>query len=326
MKAVIDIDFVKYAAASAGEKRSVTVRNKHTGERFCTGSRTEWYGTKKDKKGGLLHNYNVQDETDYSWDDFTYEDVQTLEPIENVLHTAKVMVESSIKKSGASSYKAFIGKGIPDRVERSTIIEYKGNRKGLLKPLYLDDVSAYLTKRFNVEVVEGIEADDACVMEAQDKKSFIIGVDKDYYGCNVSFWNYNRADEGIVNCRGLGKLWLDEKGKVRGRGRLFFYFQVLSGDAIDNYHANSASDIKWAEKSAYKALVNCKSDNEALKALVDNYKLLYPEEKEIIGWRGEPIMIDWLYVLAENFDLARMLRHKEDVVDVRDVLDKRGLL
>ena len=36
--------------------------------------------------------------------------------------------------------------------------------------------------------------------------------------------------------------------------------------------------------------------------------------------------VDWLYVLRENFQMARMLRWEGDQVDAKDVLTKMGLL
>jgi hypothetical protein len=50
--------------------------------------------------------------------------------------------------------------------------------------------------------------------------------------------------------------------------------------------------------------------------------ILYPAPKKITGWRGDEILIDWKYVLRENFTLARMLRWKDDVVDLDEVMRK----
>ena len=112
---------------------------------------------------------------------------------------------------------------------------------------------------------------------------------------------------------------------MRGTGLLFFYWQVASHDTIDNYAANSASEVSWGEMSAYRALVGCKTNTEALKALVGVYKTLYPEPKIVQGWRGDSIEVDWLYVLQENFDLARMLRWEHDELHVVDLLDAMGV-
>ena len=139
-------------------------------------------------------------------------------------------------------------------------------------------------------------------------------------------FNPNKVDQGVIDCEGLGSLWLDSKGKVTGKGRIFFYHQVLSGDTSDNYAANSASDIEWGEKSSYKLLKDCQTDKEALEALKKGYQLIYPETKVIKSWKGKDIEVDWKYALNENWDLARMLRWENDTVIGTDVLDKFGLL
>ena len=89
---------------------------------------------------------------------------------------------------------------------------------------------------------------------------------------------------------------------------------MCSGDASDNYKANCFSDTKWGDMSAYKALVDCETDEEALLAVIDVFKNLYPEPKVITGWRGNEILIDWYYVANEMFQMARMMRWVGDVM------------
>lgn len=326
MRAVIDLDFIKYAAASAGEKRTIKAIHKTKGDEIDCKTRTELYGNWRKKDGGILAELNKSG-ADYKPEDFEIVDIQTPEPLQNVLHTAKMMFQSALRFSHADSYSAYLGQGDSFRVEKSTILKYKGNRDTLLKPLLLDEVSDYLVKKFSPDIVTGIEADDAIVIDAyRDKEKVVIGVDKDYRGCDVLLLNPNKPDEGVLDCSGFGKLWINPKGDVTGVGRVFLYFQVLSKDVSDNYAANSASDIAWAEKSAYKVLHSCRSDTEALGALVEAYRYLYPEPKVITGWRGNQFEIDWLYVARENFDMARMLRWHGDSVDLKDVLLSMGLL
>lgn len=327
--AVIDLDLYKYTAAAAGEKRSVIVTHKSSGKSIVVGTRTEFYGHYLNKNGGKLAEINKKRTSPYMWDEFEYEDVQTPEPINYVLHTAKVMVEKDLEQSGADKYIAFLGEGDSFRLNRSTILKYKGNRDNQLIPLYTGEVMDYLKKKYKATTVSGIEADDKCVIESYNRpERFVLGEDKDFWGCPINFWDRNQPERGIVDCNKFGKLFRAEKtkGKVLGEGRLFLYWQVAGLDASDNYAANSASDIKWGEVAAYKALVDCKNDKEALEVLIGVYKHLYPEPKDVIGWRGTRIEgVDWLYMLQENFDLARMLRWEGDEVFLVDVFDKLGI-
>jgi len=137
--AVIDLDYIKYTAAAVGETRTVLVTHTPTGREHSFDNKTAFYGRDKAKSKGWLGDLNKSREEEgkslFPLSEFTIEDVQTPEPLENVLHTVKLMVQKDLEALGASSYKAYLGEGDSFRVERSTAIEYKGNRKNLLKPL-----------------------------------------------------------------------------------------------------------------------------------------------------------------------------------------------
>lgn len=323
--AIIDFDAIKYAAASAGEKRTINVIHKTSGREKPFKNRTEfWGGPKRD--GGWLATINEQ-EIKFAPDDFEIVDVQTPDKLENVLYTAKTMTERWIKSIQADTHVGFLGKGDSWRVERSTILKYKGNREDLTKPIYLDEVGDFLKRKFNVRVVTRLEADDWCVIEGYRKPTTIVlAVDKDSLGSPCRTYNPNRPEDGIINGDCFGALRKDDKGKVRGYGRLFLYHQICSGDSIDNYKANSASKIKWGDAGSYKALKDCTTDREAWAAMVAIYRKLYPEPVFVEGWRGDQILVDWLYMLEENFQMARMLRWEGDDVLAADVLDKMALL
>lgn len=324
MIAVIDTDLYKYHAAAAGETRSVLVTHKTSGRSIEVDNRTAWYGDWRNKNGGKLAEINKSRTSPFTWDEFEYEDIQRPEPIENVLHTARVMVEKDIKASGVTSYKAFLGEGESFRVGKSTLLKYKD--RTAVKPLLLEEVTEYLRKKFKAEVVSGIECDDRVVMECYGKKDhFAIIEDKDFWGTPINVWDRNQQHRGIVNCNKFGHLFLDDKGKVRGEGRMHLYWQVASEDTTDNYKANCFSEKKWAAKGAYNALLDCKNDKEAFLKLKEIFLNLYPEPKTVRGWRGEDILIDWKYVLSECFDMARMLRFEGDNVNPIDVMQKMGI-
>lgn len=328
-----DYDPILYTCASVGETRSIKVVHRESGDEYEFNNRTAFWGHWKKKAGGWLAEYNKGRTSPRLPEEFDIIDVQTPEPIENCMHTMKQMIMGIKEAVGASSYYGYSGRGKTFREDVSTIIKYKGNRDGMLRPVHLDDLKEYLIKNHSCKIVEHIEADDACSIDSyeayqkwkktkSDKDKLILAyVDKDYLQCAGHIYNMNLQD-GIDSYDGFGWLELNAKGEVKGRGRMWLYQQVLAGDTADNYFANSASDMKWGEKSAYKLLKDCKNDKEALQAVVDGYKLLYPQPKKIIGWRGDEIEIDWLYVLRENFTLARMLRKPDDKVDIKDVLDK----
>lgn len=319
--AIIDADFIKYMAAACGEKRSIITTNIHTGEEHIFKTRTEFYGRGKAKNGGWLGEYNLAKDLNLSAEDFTIQDVQTKLDFSNCTNVVDYQIKSSLAGLGTKKYKAFIGRGDSFRVERSTLLKYKGHRTSLLKPLYLKDVEEYLIDKYNAEIVTGIENDDRCVMECyKQPNNILMAAEKDFYSCPVKYYNAV-AKVGIINCDCFGKLSLNDKKEVKGYGRLHLYYQVCAGDKSDNYCANAASDVKWGEMSAYNALKDCKNDKEAWLAVEKVFKYLYPEPKEVVGWRGDTILIDWAYVLNECFDMSRMLRYDGDSVVATDVLN-----
>lgn len=322
--AIIDSDHYKYSCAFAAETRTVLVEHPN-GYSEEHKNRTAFYGTKKDNGKGLLK-LNTKRDSPFTYDEFTYTDIQRPKPFDDVVRSTKMTIESDLRKSGAREAKFFLGEGESFRVERSTLLKYKGERSNQIKPLAIDKISDFIRSEYNAETVTFIENDDKCVMEAHgNPKAFVLGCDKDFWGCGVNFFDIGQPNRGIVNCNKFGHLFLDAKGKVRGEGRIFLYFQVLGQDSSDNYKANCFSDVKWGDKAVHNALVNCKNDKEALQVMVDCYKVLYPEPKIITGWRGDEFEIDWMYVASEMFDLARMLRWDGDVVIFKDVLDKMGV-
>lgn len=322
MRAFIDLDYVKYAAASAGEKRTVKVIHKQSGDEWEVNNRTEWYGHHKKKEGGILSNINKSRDSPFDWQEFEYIDIQTPDKIEHTLHTAKQMVEKALYQSKADDYKAYLGVGESFRVEYSTLLKYKDQRKNLLKPLQLDEVSNYLSRKYRAEWIKGLEVDDKVVIETYKRPdTFIIGVDKDYYSSDDNkVFNPNRPEEGIVYCKGVGSLYLNN-GKVRGTGTIFKMWQCCSDDLIDNYKANCFSDIRWGDKNAYEALKDCKTYEDVFKCGYEVFQKLYPEPKVVQGWRGADIKIDALYVMNECFNLAHMWRKEPDFVDVKGVLE-----
>lgn len=325
--AVLDLDMYKYSASYVGEKRTIEVTHKTEGWSKPYKSRTEFWGHWKKKASGDLAEMNKDRTSIWLPDEFDIRDIQTPEPIANVLHSAKLMVEGDLHITGSKSYEAYLGEGDSFRVGVSTLLKYK-DRDYSMRPLALDAVTEYLRTKFKAEVVRDTEADDFCVIAAfKQPDKFVIGEDKDYWGCPVNYYDVNRRERGIVNCNKLGHLFLDNKGDVRGEGRIHMYYQILSEDTVDNYKANCFSDVPWASKSAYNALKDCKTDKECFQVMVDCFKVLYPDEyKTVKGWRGNDIAIDWYYVMQEMFHMAHMKRTEtEPLIILSDVLDKLGV-
>lgn len=324
--AVFDYDIIAYRAASAGEKRSIHAYHNITGDEFKCSTRTELWGNWRTKNKGLLAEFNSINGTQYTAEELVVTDIQTPENIANVLHSTKSMVESALYFLKTNKFNGYLGKGDSFRVERSTLLKYKGNREDTLRPLLLGDVRDYIVKKYGAVVVEGLESDDwVCIDANRNKSKVVVSSDKDAFGTDCLVYNPFAEDKKIVDCSGFGELWLDNKGAVKGKGRLWLYTQNTSLDNADNYRANCFSDIAWGEKSAYKALKDCKTDKEAFQAMKKVYQHLYPEPKTVTGWRGDKFEIDWKYVFNEMFDMCRMMRSETDFLVGTEVMQKLGV-
>lgn len=335
MKLLFDYDYIKYQIAAVGEKRSIDVKHTPTGRIKNFPNRTEFYGHWKKKEGGWLAEKNLERQMNnlqpFSVEEFEITDRQEPEPIEFVLSTVKNHIKNVVEHLGADSYYGYIGKGDSFRVELSTILKYKGNRDNMIRPIHLEEIEKYLITHHNAKIIRGIEADDRCTIDCiNDPDLVLVAVDKDYCGNNLKMYTHEVGYENNPNAKpvqhgGFGKLWLNNKGDVKGTGYLFWLWQVCSSDDSDNYAANSASDIKWGAKSAYKALVDCTNEKEAWDAAIKIYKKLYPEPKLFTGWRGDTFEIDWKYVLNENCVMSKMMTSEDYKFNLDEELGKYGI-
>ena len=325
MKGLFDLDAIKYTCSAVGQKNSIKAINKKSGDEFEFNTRTDMYGRSKKTVGGWLAQYNFENDLELTKDDFIIEDIVTPEPLENVLHTVKLTIENSLHKAGVTSWDGFMGEGDSFRVELSTLKKYKDGR-ATVKPYYFEDVIKYIKKKYKPEIVTGIETDDKLIMLGNQKKDIVLLInDKDYKSYDVNIFDINKPDDGVINCSGFGKLWVDDKKNVRGIGRMFKYYQIISQDDVDNYKANCFSDTAWGEQSAYKALKDCKTDKEAWQVMLDTFKFLYPEPKKVIGWRQNEIEIDSMYVFQEMVNMAHLHRWENDFINVKEVLTKLNI-
>ena len=333
--AVWDLDYIRYAVGFASEKRNILVVNKQSGDESVYPSRTAFYGRGKAKDGGVLAEINKSRDTPLLPDDFEIFDQQVAEPIEFCLHSAKQKIESVNKILGVKNMIGYHGVGASFRLEASTVLGYKMNRENTLKPIHLEEITEYLVKKYKSIPCTHLEADDWCIISSiNDKSAVVVTHDKDVRGCAVYSFNPAKPELEVVDGRGFGSLWVEEKvnskGKVektvRGIGRMFFYFQLASSDPVDNYYANAASPLKWGDMSAYNALKDCTNDKEALAAVAGVYKHLYEKTYTVKGWReGSILNVDWKYMLSENFCMARMLRTPDEKLTAEEVFTKFGL-
>lgn len=192
------------------------------------------------------------------------------EPVENCLHSVKLMIENCVAKTGATEYTCYLtGKG-NFRIELATIKPYKGNRPDR-KPEHYEAITKYVMRHHNGEMVEGMEADDAMAI-AQTEETCICTIDKDLD--MVEGWHYNwRKDL---------KYYVSPTDALHN-----FYYQLLVGDAVDNIqgcpgigpkkattlikeHGHDEEELYWAVLCEYN-----KKYAKPMEALIENARLLW---------------------------------------------------
>ncbi len=325
--AVFDYDAIAFRAAAATEKKQIRAVHKKSGDEKVFKSRTELWGHWKKKEGGWLAEQRKSG-IDVTWEDYDIIDFSEPEPIQNAIQITKKLISTAVSDVSATNYYGYIGGAENFRIERSTLIKYKGQRDDLVKPKHLEDIKRYIQTHHAGEIAKGVEADDLVAGDVyggfvSGTRVIGVGLDKDYKGCEGIWWNF--VNKKLLHVKGLGELFRDKEGAVDGYGRLFKYWQICYGDDADNYFAACASRQPNGEVTAYDALKGAKTDKEAWEKIVKHFKRLYPEPTIVTGWRGDPIKIDWLYVLQEMTDMAHMQRWAGDCIHVKSVLDKLGV-
>ena len=141
----------------------------------------------------------------------------TADPVPYTLHSCKLFVDNMIKTTKANSYKVFLS---------------GGNGKGVDKPIHYQLVRDYLVKKYNAQVVTGMEADDALAL-CQTEDTCIATIDKDLLMVPGSHYNYAKLTWATVTPK---------------EGEFFFYKQMLTGDRVDNITGIRGIGEKKADK------------------------------------------------------------------------------
>lgn len=316
--AYIDGDLIAFRAASAAQKRSIRAYRGDAVRTFVT--RTE------------LKKWLAEDASRGLYSDYSIEDIQTPEPVENCLHTVKMMIADIHRKSGCDEFVIVVQGGKDSKPNFRDSIplprKYKGGRDGGMRPVHLSDCHNYLRNRYNALVAEGRESDDVIASAAwagyvTGQKIVQCTIDKDANGCTGWLLNWDKMESPVL-VKGLGSLYMKD-GKVKGTGRKWFYAQVLLGDSTDDYKPTDLCDAQFGDVSVFKALDPCTTDAECWNVIADCYKRWYPSPVTYPAWDGIEHTKSWWEILQMYVDCAHMQRWDGDRVNVVEVLDKFGV-
>ena len=186
--------------------------------------------------------------------------------------------------------------------------EYKAGRK-LDKPFHFYNLLAHILATYETRIHEGgLEADDyICITQYSrlaEKDTIICSRDKDLKQCPG--WHYSwevgrQASRGPFWVDPLGELThenegeRDAKGKLKqpkifGTGHKFFYYQLLTGDQVDNIGGIKGQGPKFA----YNLLKDAETERQCYELVAEVY---------VKAWEDQ-----WKEKMKEQADLLHMVR------------------
>jgi len=172
-------------------------------------------------------------------------------------------------------YGYLTGKGnFRDELAKADV--YKGNRSSP-KPHWFQHIRTYLQMQHKATVVNGMEADDAIAIDMTADQSVIcVSRDKDLR--QVQGWHYGysvgkQPEYPLQYVDFIGDLQLPTPRKVIGTGIKFFWSQVLTGDATDNYKGLR----KFGPVGAYELLKDVVDPDEMYDLVLGKYLEFDPE-------------------------------------------------
>jgi hypothetical protein len=310
----IDGDVIAYRAAAANERRSITATHKVTGNVSTFPHRTA---------------FKAQIQGAFEPEEFVIEDVQEPEDISHALHSMKVSIDAICKACGADSYEIYIGGPTNFRDDLPLPTRYKGSREDLMRPVQLDNCKEYLLRNKKAILSDGEEADDMLSQRAHTgrktgQKIIACTIDKDGYGVEGWLYNWTKMSAPVL-VKGLGSIEFDEKKKLRGIGRKWFYTQWVLGDPTDCYKPCEIAGKKFGETGVFNLLNGCTTDAECVQAIYNQFKKWYDKPVTYTAWDGTEYTKSCVEIMQMYADCAHMRRWKGDQINVPTLLTKMGV-
>lgn len=347
--AVVDMDSVSYHVAAAAETPSIIVTHKEAGWSEEFKNRTVFKGRAKKNIGGWLADQNETREANelepFAVEDFEIVDHYVAEPVENALYSVKQKIKSIKERCKelvrAEEFILLMGEGDSHRSSLKLPRKYKSNRDDLHRPILLKGVRDYCHKHQGTRIVTGIEADDALCMYGykgwQDWKktgkfSYCqVTEDKDSMQTNGLIINPRKKDTKWIYDEpflidGLGSLYRNEKGDVKGSGFAWLMYQTF-GDKCDGYDCTYLTNKRYgfADVSRYETLKDCITPTEYLQTVLDKYTELFGDRVQYEAWDGTEMDIPIVEYIEMHFCCCYMLRNRCDTTTFKGLCRKYGV-
>lgn len=205
-------------------------------------------------------------------DEMFFEKEVVVGPLENHLHSIKMMIKSIQDACKCYDIQVFLsskGKTIKHSIAKT--YEYKGNRDPEAKPKLYEEMRRYIEKKYNAISYDGYEADDLIYSYAiryEVGNCIIASIDKDLQLIPGEHYNYSTGARFHV---------------TKEEAEENFWTLMLTGDVADNIKGIP----KIGPKTAYTILLN-QIDKESVvknqyyKEFGSNWEERYNENFELI--------------------------------------------
>lgn len=196
---------------------------------------------------------------------------------------AEDLITRILHETEATEYTVYLG-GVGN-FRYAIYPEYKGNRKDVHKPTWLEDCREHLVLMHNAKIINDIESDDAMgIDQCSSENTIIVSNDKDML---------------MIPGRHFNPITGVERNTSPLDGLKHFYQQLIQGDQADNIPGYDGKmrpkipkflqpriDELWglkSEKEMYELVLNMYDLDE--DRLLRNARLLWIQRKEGDEWQ-----------------------------------------
>lgn len=316
---VVDADTLVYRSAAASEERSVLVTHIPSKREKIYKNRTAFKQAMQEK------NFTVNPE------DFTFEDIQEPEPIENCLYTIKTQAQNIIDRFHDAEVIFCCGEKDNFRLNLPLPEQYKSNRSENIRPVHLSEGKEYMIKKFKAQSAVNFEVDDLSIILAYEGKNkgrdvVLAACDKDAkQAVGLKLFDYTNPDKEIVQINNWHEIELNAKKEFKSYGVPFFCYQWSRGDLSDHVLPYKLAGVKFGDAGAYKLFKDCKTAKECLEEVVEQYKQWYPVPITYKAWDGNEYAKGYKDLLQLFFSAVYMLRSHNDKTTAEEFLDMYGV-
>ena len=187
---------------------------------------------------------------------FATQDLYPQDARDKVVELVEYILEQTIDLPfpSKSDYIVYLTGKTNFRFDIAKSYPYKGNRASTEKPIHLGTARDHMVEVYDAIISDNEEADDLIAKEAaaQNYNCVVASIDKDMLQLPCWHFNFGRGNWSKVN---------------EFEGTLFFYTQILTGDAADNIKGLQGIGPKKAEK----LLSGCKDEDDLWQAIHKAY-------------------------------------------------------